>query len=322
MTFGFRLVLLSALAAVSACGNQVQDVFNVEPPPQPCKADGGPPAPAPLACNGQCQDLVFDRLTLPLTSGDAQKYSFIHHGKKYNALGNILALLSQQAGSMFSPEGCTQRLTNVGRIVTLLRLLTPGVQGDLGQGGKAWLGLKHPCCPMAQSWEQCATEAVAECFSGKTTFSADRATATLFGAPSGGRPYLSGPRIHLQLSMDCKTTVTVTIYNVQLSGTYRDGKVEGGIIAGVILRQQVDNVLVPWMARGLDAAFPTADKQTRDMIKQLFDGDGDQKITTSELAKNALIRTFFAGDVDLNCDGTRELSLGLGFSAVPATIKD
>ena len=328
MSAGTRLSglwLIGAMILLPACWS-----FGDDPsyqsldtsPPEPCRADGGPPAPAPLVCNGQCKDFVFDSLELPLTSSDAQKTSFVLQNKKYNVLGNILALLAQQAGEMFTPRGCTTRLLNMGRIVTLLRLKDPGSKGELGMGAKTWIGQKHACCPRAQSWSACASEARTTCFAGKTAFSADRATESLFGAAGASHYSLNGPRINLQLSMDCKTAVTVTLYNVQLSGSYMGDRIEDGGIAGVIPRQVVDNVLIPWMARGLDAAYQSADSMTRDMIKQLFDRDGDQKITTAEFADNMLVKTLLAGDVDADCDGTNELSMGLGFSAVPAVIND
>jgi hypothetical protein len=66
---------------------------------------------------------------------------------------------------------------------------------------------------------------------------------------------------------------------------------------------------------------PLVDASSKAMIKALFDTNNDGTITAAELMSNALITTFMAGDVDVDKDGVKELSLGLGFTAVGATIK-
>ena len=66
---------------------------------------------------------------------------------------------------------------------------------------------------------------------------------------------------------------------------------------------------------------PTADQKTKDLLKTLFDTNKDGTITATEVATNGLIKTFLDGDVDVDNDGIKELSLGLGFSTVAAKIK-
>ena len=44
--------------------------------------------------------------------------------------------------------------------------------------------------------------------------------------------------------------------------------------------------------------------------------------TEEEVKDNDIIKAFLQGDVDVDGDGTPELSLGVGFEAVAATIKE
>ena len=318
-------LLIAALVALPACwsfGDDPEYQSDDPAPEEPCRADGGPPPPGPFVCNGQCEDHVVDKLVLPLTSGDAQKYSVMHQEKKYNALGNILALIAQQAGGAFTPQACTDRLINMGRIVTLFRLRDPGLLGGLGSGAKQWLGHKKACCPKAQSWGECEKESPAVCFSGKGAFDADTSTEALFGSWPVKSKALWGARAHLRVSLDCNTVVTLPLIEARIEGVLKDGKIVDGVIGGGIRRKDVQAVVYPWLARGLDAAYKSGDSQTAGMIRQLFDTNGDFSIDADEVANNPLVKTFLSGDVDLDCDGQNELSLGLGFSTVRAVIKD
>jgi hypothetical protein len=66
----------------------------------------------------------------------------------------------------------------------------------------------------------------------------------------------------------------------------------------------------------------TEEQTTKDLILQLFDTDGDKTISTAEIQNNATLKMLLAGDVDVDGDGKKELSLGVGFTAVDAKIKD
>lgn len=53
-------------------------------------------------------------------------------------------------------------------------------------------------------------------------------------------------------------------------------------------------------------------------IQSMFDTDGDCHITVDEVRNNNIIKAFLKGDVTL-ADGTRALSVGVGFHAVHAS---
>ncbi len=86
---------------------------------------------------------------------------------------------------------------------------------------------------------------------------------------------------------------------------------------------EVSGVLVPAIASMLDRRLKdtTTPSATRATIQAIFDANKDGTLSDSEAASNPLIKTFLAGDVDVDSDGVEELSLGLGFTAVGAVIQ-
>ena len=81
--------------------------------------------------------------------------------------------------------------------------------------------------------------------------------------------------------------------------------------------------MIPALATLIDGIVkdPNTTVTTRTQLLNLFDANNDGTITTAEVSGNSLIQTFLAGDVDVNNDGNLDLSLGVGFSAISATIQ-
>jgi len=65
---------------------------------------------------------------------------------------------------------------------------------------------------------------------------------------------------------------------------------------------------------------PATDPQVKGILQTLFDANGDGTISPSEVANSSIIKTFLGGDVDVDNDGVKELSLGLGFEVATAVI--
>ncbi len=76
--------------------------------------------------------------------------------------------------------------------------------------------------------------------------------------------------------------------------------------------------MVPFLAHALDASLAKSAGTERGEYLSVFDLDNDGTIADGDVACSALFKEFLAGDVDLDRDGDRELSIGLVFTAVDA----
>ncbi len=104
-----------------------------------------------------------------------------------------------------------------------------------------------------------------------------------------------------------------------------------GLIGGGMSQQTIDDDFVPALQRGFDNIVvrdcPTGSGScTSDFAAGLLDlfdtSPKDGRITVDELRNSSLIATLLAPDIDLDHDGENDhLSVGLGFTAVPATIQ-
>lgn len=272
-----------------------------------------------------CHEYVINGIFVPLTSSDAQKYALSNKGKKYNALGNILALLSQQA-----PSNQFQESTNlsvcVGKTLILLKVQATNLTNDNAILGQTYNGKEKTCCTSQTDEKMCCSEANTNCFNGTSLFERKTniaASNVASGKISNGMLLLSPLKTMVRFMTHCGYTIDVDMQHVTISGTISANKVSNGVLTGTVSVTDMQTKIVPALATMLSGTLqdPKADKQTKDMIKQLFDTNSDGKITTSEVAENALIKTFLAGDVDVNNDGTKELSIGFGITAVKAKIK-
>lgn len=93
------------------------------------------------------------------------------------------------------------------------------------------------------------------------------------------------------------------------------GRVGGGVPVA-----QVDQVVLPWLAAGLqavvDATCPDACSSQAELILQLFDVDQNENVTADELRQNAVIQAVFTPDLDLvRGGGNDHLSFAVGFTA-------
>lgn len=336
-----RLTITCALAATALAltigcggrtlpGSHVDDGGIPDAPPwqrdlpkkkdtRPAQPDTG--GPLPPNCPG-CRDYVFSQILMPSTSHEAQAYALVHQGKKYNALGNIIALLASQAPSMSVKDSVSHSI-NKGKAILLMRLQADNLVNDPTVRAQLWLGKDAKCCSVTYSPSQCAKQAAATCFNGNGGFYIDPASPKdmiFTGSIQGGKLTLGPGLMTLKMSMS-KSIAHVPVKYAWLRGGVSQTSITGGVLNGAIPKGDLEQVVIPQIAKMLDETLKTADSKTRKMIEQLFDVNHDGKISTSEVANNALIKTFLGGDVDVEPDGIRELSLGVGFSAVRARFK-
>jgi len=134
-----------------------------------------------------------------------------------------------------------------------------------------------------------------------------------------------GPAVKMKLRLPLGTTGVLDIEPkaAHLKGTIAAGSITGGVIAGALSQGDVQSKVVPAVAKALNDTLtdPSVDASVKNAIKTLFDANQDGQISTQEVGDNTLIKTFLAGDVDVDNDGTKELSLGLGFEVARAVIK-
>lgn len=285
------------------------------------KADAGK-----LGCNNDCTDFVFDRLLLPTSSADATKYGLQVDGKSHNALGSIISLLAQY-GSSASLQESLDKSVYKGDALALLRLRAKSFTDEPQVRAQTWGG-SATCCTDTSTVAKCKAEALTTCFNGKAVVkkSGNSPDNMLFdGAITGGAMKLSAKTMTLTMKLsNTSNPLTLSLKHASLSGKVSASKIVDGVLAGAIPKSDVDKILVPELASLLDALYKDTktDAKTKAMIKQLADTNGDGTISTSEVANNSLLKTFLAGDVDVDKDGEKELSIGLGFSAVTCEISD
>ena len=322
------LALTVALGAVACSDDDVTPTKDKGVPDQPTVTpDTGPP-PAMDCTKNTCTDFVLDKIVMPLTSADAQKYSLVFKGKKYNALGNILALLAQQAPNLGIQDSIDGALCG-GSTIVLMKVQAKDMTADPAAVAQALVGAEKTCCTTDKKdtdyTKKCCADAKKGCFGGTGEFcsAASSPTDMLFkGKIAGGQATFGPSKMKLKIPLTSAGTLDLTLKNVFIEAkTTATGMTEGKL-SGAIPKSDLDKNVIPQVASMLDKTYqdPSTDKQTKDMIKQLFDGDGDGKITTKEVSENALIKTFLAGDVDVDGDGENELSLGIGFTATTAKI--
>ncbi len=314
-----------ALAAASGCGGRT---LPGSPTDDGGVSDGAPwkrdqpgmPDALPPGCTN-CRDYVLSQILIPRNASDAKKYSLLYKGKAFNAFGQVVALLAAQAPSIAVPDSVSHSV-NKGKAVLLMRLQADSLVNDPTVSAQLWIGAETQCCSSTWSPDQCAKQAAARCFNGKATFKVHPSSPTnliLPGSIQGGRLTLGPGKLKLRMTMSRVTTDLPLKYG-GLRGAVSDATISGGVLSGAISTDTVSKVVIPQIAAMLHQTLQTADHKTRQMIRQLFDVNHDGKITASEVANNALIKTFLAGDVDVDGDGVRELSVGMGYSAVRAKI--
>lgn len=326
----WSVLMIAALAlAVAACSDngEKNDAGAKDKGVRPDSV----PAPSKLTCSGDCKDFVMSRLIFP----DAQTASQI--GVDYNdddtvdnALGSILGALSGVTSSLDLQKSVDEAM-NEGSTIMLLRVQAKDFTNATTAASQAWVGLDDKCCTSTSDAKKCATEAKATCFSGSHTFYPDKQASdakAIFGGYINGGQFEFGS---MGSTMSLSLPITGQALNLNLKGVFIKGTVNSagtsiskGILAGVVTKSDLDTELLPNIVKMLNETLedPKTEESTKKTILSMFDDNNDKKISNSEVTENALIKTFLSGDVDIDGDKKMELSLGVEFEAVSATIDD
>ena len=299
-------------------------------PPPPDKAPPKPDTtpPGPFTCASDCSEYVIKRLIMPTNNTTSLAYALVHKGKKYNALGSMISLLIQQAPSLELQPSVDNDIC-AGKTINLLRVKAKSLTSQTAVNGQWWVGLPFGCCSKSicldsKTKTECEAGSKLKCFGGTGKFQVDKSKPHdlyMGGGIKGGALSLAGKKMAVRLSLSKGGGMEVPLKVASVSGQITKAEIKGGVLAGGVDQTDVATKVVPAMALILDGLYKkTKDKTTKDMIKKLFDPNNDGQITSGELANNALIKSYLAGDVDVDGDGKKEVSVGLAFTAVRAAI--
>lgn len=331
----FRLTLLAtALVAFAASGcssdsGTTKKDGSVTPKDGGVKDTGNPSGdgsvPVTMDCSDptKCKDFVLSDIKLPGSQSDADKYGMDldGDGSKDNALGSILSALVQISPSL-NLQSAMDSALNQGSTLIGVRVMG----GDFAKAAKAaaqaWLLKAKACCTSKDDVAKCKTEAATTCFSGSVEFEkTDAANNAVFaGSITDGKGKFGPSTLKINLPLSAGV-IELNLVSAQFMGTFNGGKIEGGVIAGGITEDELNNQVIPNVAKLLDATIKdaTVSADTKTQIKNLFDTNKDGSISVDEVKNNSLIQTFLQPDVTLG--GKRCLSLGIGYGAVGAKIK-
>lgn len=279
----------------------------------------------PIVCQNDCRDFVVTRLILPdTTTGPKYGLDLTGDGKVDNALGSILGTLSS-VGSLSLQQDMDES-TYGGGTVMLIRVQSSSFVSAAQAKAQAWRGANQKCCTDPNSLTACKSEAAKTCHSGSYSFAVHATTpneARFLGVIAASVMSFGPSAMKLTLALPGGGTVDLEVRSVRLKGTIGASGITEGIIAGALTKSEIDSKLMPAFVTLLNATLSDASTSTstKSTILSLFDANKDGKIDLSELTGNALLKMLFAGDVDLDHDGQKELSLGLGLEAVGATIQ-
>ena len=286
------------------------------PPPD------GPPDRGVLPASQR--DLVISRLVLPGPATAAKLgHDYNNDGTIDNALGSILGALTSITGNM-DLQQAMDAAVNQGSALVLLRLQATSFDNDPAASARAWLAAPEVCCTVPQSPTQCAAQAKASCFSGTHAFQPDPADpqGSLLGGPILNGKLDFGPGSMKLPLLFAGSGLTLDLTAARIEGTIVGQTITNGVLSGAVEQAQLKSTLIPTLAKMLDSTVkdPSADPAVKDVIQTLFDSNHDGGISASEVLNSTIIKTFLGGDVDVDNDGVMELTLGLGFEAVPAVI--
>jgi hypothetical protein len=341
-----RLCVLSAglalLSTLAACSDDTK-TNNGKEAGVGKEAGGSGDGPSSLKCStggSDCKDFVFDQIIMP-TSSTLSSYSwdFDGDGKKDNALGQILSTLGSAFGSLNLQATIDESVFD-GQTMLLLRVGAKDFTNATTATAQAWIGETTVCCAGAADGgftdagtvdpTKCKAQATSSsgCFGGSYTLK-PKSTITakyyLGGSITAGKIAFGPASMKLQFPIGTGATakqLDLTLKGVRISGTLASGKISSGVLVGGISQSDLDGSVLPTVASMMTEFYKSTTDTTTKQTLKAFDTDGNGTITAAELKSNALIGTLLTPDVDVDNDGNKELSLGVGFTAVGAVIQD
>lgn len=273
-----------------------------------------------LSCSGDCKDYVLDRVLIPASAGAC---GVKLAGTTHNTFFQIVSIVDTYLSAGQLQQDLDEALYQ-GDVVALLRLRAKDWQNDAAVRGQAWAGKSASCCS-SSDFSTCRSQALQNCFNGQSAFwpHPQSPNNMLFSGSLGAGTLNLGPgSFSLQFAVKGFGSVTLDLKHVTLTGSLSGARIQNGCLAGAVPQSEIEKKLLPELAKLADAEYkdPSTSASTKNLLKSLLDSNGDGSITAAELKQNSLVQPLIGGDVDVDGDGKKELSLGLGYTAVTCQI--
>lgn len=285
--------------------------------------------PASIDPTGTHYQYVVDSLHFATTAVEATRLGSNidkdENGRIDNAFGHVLVAISGAA--QFDLDEETTTLIDSGQILHLLDVQTTSTDQASGVGVTLLHGKDNDGNP-------------SDNFSGEEVFDVDTAPGS--GIMAG---FVTGGVVNVELG-DVPLAVTfpglderfiVNLTHTTINATISEDGLSGRL-GGVISRREHDEVIMPFLHAGLSRIVSRdcpdgsscAVGSFGETLVQAFDYDDDNALSFDELRDSNLLKALLSPDLDLfaengerciRCDGVKEsLSIGVGFTAVPAVI--
>lgn len=321
------VALCLAAACSSSSGGGAADASTPDAEPRPDAANVDP--------QGVHHNFVADSITMPTTSGEAQALGLDVDGDGGvdNKLGALVAALSIGGGDVNAE---VQFQIDHGELLLLTNVQATDLSTAANVGFWAWKGSN----PVPAACLDASDTVCRQHLSGSGTFTVaatDPEDALVVGQIVGGK-LVGGPgfvTIEVPLGFS-STPLTLELVGVRIDTMITSDSL-GGKLAGAVTETYMHDSVYPQLATiiadiitedcgGTSPACCTSGSSGAQIVT-LFDGDGDCKVTLTELEDSSLLTSLLSPDVDLldaegffrpNDDGEVDsTSLGVEFTAVP-----
>lgn len=258
---------------------------------------------------------VVNNLTLPKNGGQFA-VDLDNNKTQDNQLGNIMGVLNTiLTGSMDAQTQLDEQIKQ-GAILLLFDVLSKSIVNDPKMNLGFFLGHDFDSDPLDN-------------FSGNEQFGISSSSPTNIKLPGAitNSKLLAGPgSLIVPIPMGGVTPVNMALSKGQVMATLSTSGMASGQINGAIPMTDVDNNLLPALANLLDTLYkdPTTDAATKLLLKTMFDTKPPiGTITVADIKGNLLIGMLIKADVDVDpkVPGFDAMSVGMGFTGVPCTIK-
>jgi hypothetical protein len=306
---------LVSLLLLAACATPPEAAPTATSAPTPAK-----PADLTPVTNVRYH-FVSNKLLWPTTGSQAQTYALDIDGDSHpdNLFGRALATLGALSPGL-DLQSTVDQVINAGQVVMLHAVQT----GSPGASWSVFNGQRTLSPPK---------------FDGSDQFALDPAAPTdsvVTGSMTNSH-FAGGPGTARVQIIVLGVPVQVDLIGVRIEADVSKTGCTNGKLGGGITDSQFQATVLPALAAGLnqiiasDKGCPVACGTPANILLQALDADKNGTITVEELQNNILLKAAISPDLDLldasgkfspRQDGVKDsLSVGLGFTCVPATFK-